>query len=186
MIDHYFSTIDKEKRNNDPIVMHHISNYDAKLPIWALFDKLSFGAFLSFLQILKYEVKVDTFEDIFCSYKTYYNLADYGYVKSYTDYLTIIKFMRNRVCHHDRILDYKHRFTPADNKYRNIFMQQFENKHENEMYLSDIGKLMGCFLNKEEYKKFRQRYKELVNRCKNDMPLAYRTRLLKLLGFETL
>lgn len=186
MLNRYFKTLDKEKMNHDPIVIHHIRHYDSKLPIWALFDKISFDTFIFFLQSLKQEVKEKIFSDIFCSSKTYYNIERYGYIKAYPQYLTIVKFMRNRVCHHDRIIDYKHKYSPATNKFKSNFIETFEGNNMNCLYLTDIVKLMGCFLNCEEYVVFRRKYCERINRTINDLPLRYKNRLIEILGYQSI
>ena len=83
--------LDKSKKN--PIIKHHIDNYDSKYPIWVVMEILSFGTVSKMYQSLP----VDDKKEIA---KLYYN-HKHQYIEQWMESITNL---RNKCAHHERVI----------------------------------------------------------------------------------
>jgi len=98
--------------NNSWAFKHHKKNKNDCLPIWVLFEEITFGQLTTFITQL---------------HPTYYNLwinsyyKNPQYKKTMKSWATLIRYYRNKCAHHSRIYDFKATDIPAiiktDRKY---------------------------------------------------------------------
>ncbi|MGL4912046.1 MAG: Abi family protein [Paraclostridium sp.] len=81
----------KSKKN--PIIKHHIDNYEGKYPIWVVMEILSFGTVSKMYQSLP----VDDKKEIA---KVYYN-HKHQYIEQWMESITNL---RNKCAHHERVI----------------------------------------------------------------------------------
>lgn len=81
------------KSAKNPIIKHHIDNYDGKYPVWVVMEILSFGTVSKMYQGLP----VDDKKDIA---KVYYN-HKHQYIEQWMESITNL---RNKCAHHERVI----------------------------------------------------------------------------------
>lgn len=82
-----------DKSNKNPIIKHHIDNYEGKYPIWVVMEILSFGTVSKMYQSLP----VDDKKEIA---KVYYN-HKHQYIEQWMESITNL---RNKCAHHERVI----------------------------------------------------------------------------------
>lgn len=79
--------------SNSPAIEHHLKNKNSFIPIWVLFEELTFGQFTNFLNGLKRKYVKSYLE-------SYYDTEYLAAFRSWTSHLVEL---RNKVSHHSRL-----------------------------------------------------------------------------------
>lgn len=179
----YTKVLENGKRDDNPIIRHHLNSYDGRLPIWVFFEHISFGEYLHFMSQLELNVKMKTFDDIFHSTKAKYPIRNYMSAAAILDMLTIIKMVRNRIAHLGRLYDWKFHYTIGSKTFTPAYSLLFDPTRD-DYYLNDILDVYGFFLLEEDHDNLIMDVaQEMVDICKK-IPAPYCDRIISLMGYQ--
>ncbi|TXT19363.1 MAG: putative abortive infection bacteriophage resistance protein [Erysipelotrichaceae bacterium] len=179
----YSKVLENGSRELNPIIRHHIRTYDAKLPVWVLFEHISFGDFIKFMENLRNSIKNVTFENIFDSNKTQYRVLEFMSKDVILDMLTIVKLVRNRLAHLGRIYDWNFHYTINAKSFTSKYDSLF-NTTTDDYNLHDIIDVIGFFILKEDYLALDNEIKGIVEQIKKEIPKPYCDRIITLMGYR--
>ena len=138
---------------NTKLIVKHFYQKDKPVPIWAVFELISFGEFGTFLNCLDKGVKLNISKSIGI------NLAYDANGKLTETIVYTLKDLRNAIAHNDAIFDTRFKTGNISNNLSNYLSNTTKVKNISFMTVVDyiilIAYLMKCFgVNKSETKKF--------------------------------
>lgn len=168
---------------SNPVICHHIFEYSGRLPIWVLFEHISFGSYIKVINGLKNNFKNAVFNDIFVSSQNAYDISLYMSPAIYIHMLDVLRFCRNRIAHLGRIYDWQSNYKVMMKQVNPEYHKHFDST-KNYYNLADIIHIMGMFLNVSDHRRMLNKINEYLMEMKSQIPNPYFTRIVSLTGLN--
>jgi len=114
-------------KNNSPTYKHHRDHKKYCLPIWALFEEITFGQLTTFIT----QIKIIHYNN--WALETYNNPK---YKRALRSWVNVIRAYRNKIAHHSRIYKFKTTEAPSIiNNDSKIYFSNSQNIDNDKLYL---------------------------------------------------
>lgn len=177
LYDKYKGILNSGLKENNPVIMHHINLYAGRLPIWVLFEHISFGTFIKFIGWLSNANKKAIFSDIFITSQCAHDISNYVQDTLYIDLLNTLLYCRNRIAHLGRLYDWKSTYIVNLSNVNADYNTMFDSSRSY-FNIKDILEIMGMFLEKDDYANMINKISIEKQKLKSILPNPYFSRVI--------
>lgn len=170
------STISYEYSNNNPVIQH-FSHIGKPIPLWAIFEAISFGTLGYFIQCLSIDNRIKISENIGV------HPVEDRYGVTLFKHIYILKELRNAIAHNSIVFDCRFKNTNISNQIVGYLSNEIGYPNFDFETITDYMALVLFYLkkigfSKTELRSVLRRYNKYINNLKSEVPQSVSDRIL--------